>query len=90
MSKYNPDILKFATFCQTEHDSLNLLKLLLKLKEQKIRYIISGMGKQGLITRIAGAFWGNEFNFAPDKLIEKSADGQLTKKQFERILQEIN
>lgn len=89
MMKYNPDIFKIATFCKAETDSLNLLTLLLKLKEQKIRYIILGMGKKGLITRIAGALWGNEINFTPDDLTEKSADGQLTMKQLEMILKEI-
>ncbi len=89
MMKYNPDIFKIATFCKEETDSLNLLSLLLKLREQKIRYIILGMGKKGLITRIAGALWGNEINFAPADLAEKSADGQLTMKQLEKILQEI-
>lgn len=89
MMKYDPYIFKIATFCKEETDSLNLLNLLLKLNEQRIRYIIVGMGSKGLITRIAGALWGNEINFAPADLAQKSAEGQLTQKQLEKILQEI-
>lgn len=90
MRRYNPAIYKFATFCQTEQESLILLNLLLKLKEQKLKYIVLGMGKNGLIVRIFGAVWGNEFNFAPVNLKEKSAEGQLTKKKLELILKYMN
>lgn len=90
MKRYNPDIYKFATFCQTETDVLILLELILKLKEQKLKYIVSGMGEIGKITRIIGSIWGNEINFTPRNLKEKSAKGQLTKKSLQLILEEIN
>lgn len=90
MKRYSPDIYKFATFCQTEQDSLNLLNLLLKLKEQELKYIVLGMGEKGLITRIVGPMWGNEMIFAPKNLKEKSAKGQLTKKSLELILREVS
>lgn len=90
MKKYNPDIFKIATFCKNEADSLKLLNLLLILKKQKKKFIISGMGKNSLITRIFGVLWGNELNFTPVKLKEKSAEGQLTKRRLENILKEIN
>lgn len=90
MKKYNPDILKISTFCQKEKDGLNLLNLLLKLKKQKLKYIVLGMGKTGLITRIFGPVWGNELSFTPENLNEKSAEGQLTKSRLQSILQEIS
>lgn len=98
MRKFNPDILKISTFCKNEKDSLQLLNLLLMLKKQNEqvlsnrnkKFIILGMGKKGLITRIFGAVWGNEFNFAPVDSKERSAEGQLTKRQLENILKEIN
>lgn len=90
MRRFNPDIFKITTFCQKESDNFILLNLLLSLKEQKLKYIILGMGKNGLMARIFGAFWGNAINFAPKKLSEKSASGQLTKKSLELILGEIN
>ncbi len=90
MKKYNPYILKIATFCQKETDGLSLLNFQIKLKNEKLRYIVLGMGKKGLITKIFGAIWGNEFNFTPLDLKDKSAEGQLTKKQMENILREVN
>lgn len=89
MKRHNPDIFKVATFCKDNIDGLTLLNLLLKLKEQKLKYIILGMGKKGLITRVFGPIWGNEINFAPLNLKEKSAEGQLSIKQLKLILREI-
>lgn len=98
MENFNPDIFKISTLCKNEEDSLKLLNLLLILKKQNEqalsnrnkKFIILGMGKAALITRIFGALWGNEFNFAPVDLKERSAEGQLTKGQLENILKEIN
>lgn len=90
MSKYNPDIFKIATMCDKETDALNLLNLLLKLKEQRLKHIVLGMGEKGLITRIFGPIWGSELIFAPQNIKDKSALGQLTKKQLELILREIS
>lgn len=90
MKKYNPQIFKVATFCQKNTDGLNLLTFLLRLNDEKLKYIVLGMGKDGLVTRVFGAIWGNEFNFAPIDLKEETAEGQLTKKQMEKILQEIS
>ncbi len=90
MKRYNSDIYKVATFCRNEQDALMLLELILKLKEQRLRYIVLGMGEMGRITRIIGSIWGNEINFTPQNLTEKSAKGQLTKKSLELILKEIN
>lgn len=89
MEYYKPEIYKVSTFCKTEEDSLKLLTLLLKLKEEKKKFLIFGMGDLGKMARIYGALWGNEFNFAPSSENEESAPGQLTKNQLERILAEI-
>lgn len=90
MKMYHPDIFKVSTFCQREEDSLNLLNLLLKLREQRLKYIVLGMGQKGLITRIFGTSWGNEMTFTPQDLKERSAEGQMTKKQLQLILRGIN
>lgn len=90
MERYNPHIFKVSTYCQKEEDALSLLNLLLKLKTQKLRCIVLGMGKKGLITRIFGSIWGNEVSFTPKDIKEKTAEGQLTKKQMDLILKEIN
>lgn len=90
MKRYCPDIFKVSTFCQKEEDSLNLLNLLLKLKELRLKCIVLGMGQKGLITRIFGAIWGNEMSFTPQDLKGRSAEGQITKKQLQLILRGIN
>ncbi len=90
MKRYNPEVYKVATFCQTKQDVLILLELILKLKDQKLKYIVLGMGEEGQVTRIVGSIWGNEINFTPQHLTEKSAKGQLTKKSLELVLKEIN
>lgn len=90
MKRYNPNMYKIATFCQKESDALILLSFILILKEQKLNYIILGMGKNGQATRIIGPLWGNQISFTPKEIKEKSALGQLTKDQLEKILNIIN
>lgn len=90
IEKFNPGIIKVATFCKTPEDSIKLLTLLLRLKKENKKFIILGMGKEGLIVRIFGALWGNEMNFAPIDDDSKSAEGQLTKEKLEKILGELN
>lgn len=90
MKQYKPDIYKVSTFCQKEKDTLTLLQLLLWLKEQKLKFIVLGMGKLGLPVRILGTLWGNQINFTPLTTKEESAPGQLTKRGLELILKELN
>lgn len=99
MNIYNPTIFKIATKCNSPKDALRLLGLLLAMKgtffptgkkEKDVRCIVLGIGEQGVITRIFGTLWGNEMTFAPIKKTGQSAPGQLTKRQMENILKEIN
>lgn len=87
IKEFDPVIIKVSTFCQRAEDSLKLLNLLLELKKQGEKFIISGMGDDGKIVRIYGALWGNEMNFAPVDGNEKSAPGQLTKENLEKIFE---
>lgn len=89
MKTCNPRIIKVATFCHTEHDSLRLMQLLLQLKEKQQACIILGMGENGLITRVFGTLWGNEMIFAPLKPKSESAPNQLTRNQLEVIFKEL-
>jgi 3-dehydroquinate dehydratase I len=81
----DPDIFKIATKCNNEEDSLRLLKFLIKFKKARLKYVVLGMGNFGLVTRVFGMLWGNEFNFAPISSKSKSAEGQLTREQYEQI-----
>lgn len=86
MSSYEPTMYKISTLCQIPSDALRLLALLLKLKKEKKRCIMLGMGEHGMITRVFGTLWGNEMIFAPQSEAEASAPGQLTKTELETIL----
>lgn len=87
MDVYSPAIYKFSCFCKDEEDGVKLLTLLVKLKKENKKFLISGMGKEGKIVRIYSALWGNEFNFAPVDQSGKSATGQITKNELENILE---
>lgn len=87
MVKHNPKIYKFSTLCKTVEDGVKLLNLMMNLRDRDLKYIVLGMGKDGILPRIFGAIFGNEMNFAPKNLEEKSAEGQLTREQFEEVFE---
>ncbi len=89
MDEYQPAIYKLATLCNSQEDSLRLLRQLLELKAKGFRAIVLGMGEFGAITRVFGALWDNEMTFAPNKKAEQSAPGQLTRSQLQAILTEL-
>ena len=86
MDRWTPAIYKLSTMCGSEADAVRLLSLLLELRQAGKRYIVLGMGKAGTVTRIFGTLWGNELVFAPEKLAEQSAPGQLTRAQMDKIM----
>lgn len=86
MKKYKPEIYKASCFCKTDQDAVRLMKILTHLKNENRKCIILGMGKHGVLTRIAGMTMGNEFSFAPMTRAEASAPGQLTQKELKDIL----
>ena len=89
MKRYNPAIYKISTFCKTEKDALRLLQLQQELKKQNKKHIVLGMGKFGTITRVFGTLFGNEMIYAPEKLMESSAEGQLTKDKLKEIFRAL-
>lgn len=86
----SPEVIKIATFCKDKTDALTLLKLMLELKSNGKKHIILGMGENGLITRLYGAYWGNELTFITENKQDSSAPGQLTRAEFEKFLKEEN
>lgn len=85
MEVFKPLIYKMSCQCPNEAASLQLLETLLALRSQHKRFIVLGMGKYGLATRIFGPAWGNELNFLVSKIDDASAPGQLTVDQFKSI-----
>lgn len=88
--KYDPTILKISTICDEEGDLVRMLNLLLDLQKKTTKYIVSGMGEKGKIVKILGALWGNAMTFVPLNSIDASAPGQITKTDFENILDILN
>src|SRR3989344_5175296 len=75
-------IISYHNYDQTPED-----EKLYAMKEKHVKCIILGMGNFGMVTRIFGSIWGNEMIFAPITKPEESAEGQLTKKQLEKIFE---
>lgn len=90
MKAYRPAVYKLSTLCRTEGDAVRLLQALIKLKSEGVRAIVSGMGENGMITRVFGPLWGSEMAFAPLGQQGASAPGQLTKAQLETIYKELS
>jgi 3-dehydroquinate dehydratase-1 len=79
MGHFKPDVLKLATMVHEPEDTERLMELAVKLKEEKQKHIILGMGQLGVTTRIFSDQIGNEFNFVT--LESKTAPGQLSLEQ---------
>jgi 3-dehydroquinate dehydratase-1 len=82
---HEPEVVKVATLCQSEADSVRLLQLQLKLKAQGRKHIVLGMGAHGVVTRVFGSLWGNELIFAPESAAEATAPGELKRSQLDAI-----
>ncbi|MGE3278319.1 MAG: type I 3-dehydroquinate dehydratase [Candidatus Altimarinota bacterium] len=87
MQEWGADIVKIATFVNTLEDNQRLIELALRLKQEKQKHIILGMGEKGMVTRILGQKLGNELQFV--SLDVSTAPGQLTLAQaiqFQNVL----
>jgi 3-dehydroquinate dehydratase I len=89
MEEYKPEIFKVACFCKEPEDGVKLLTLLLKIKKENKKFIVTGMGEEGKIVRIYSALWGNEFNFTPADIENESAPGQITRDELQRMIEVI-
>ncbi len=79
MDAYNPDIIKVATYCNSNADAILLLEVLNNLKKSERNPIVLGMGEHGVITRCFGGEFGNVMTFVTqDENDEGTAPGQLS------------
>lgn len=76
MQALGADVVKIATFVNTTEDNQKLIDLALRLKQEKQKHVILGMGEKGMVTRILGQELGNEIQFV--SLQVSTAPGQLT------------
>lgn len=87
--EHKPEIIKISTMCNKESDVLRLLKLKKDFMKNRQKHIVLGMGEKGKITRMFGALWGNELIFIPESTEEQSAPGQITRSEFDKIMEKI-
>lgn len=89
MEAYSPGIIKLSTMCNSADDALRLIKLKVRFLENERKHIVLGMGEEGKITRVFGALWGNALIFIPETQEEASAPGQITRQEFDKIMERI-
>ncbi len=87
IKSYSPYISKLSTYCEQASDALRLINIKKDFLETGQKHIVLGMGKEGEITRVFGALWGNELIFIPESSEEASAPGQITRTEFEKIME---
>lgn len=85
-----PEILKISTMCNSKEDALDLLRLVLDLKDEGHRFVVLGMGEHGVVTRIFGTVWGNEYTYCPLTKERASAPGQLTYPKLKAIFDALS
>lgn len=89
MKTYGATVAKFSTFCQEEADALRLMSLLLEIRATGQRAAVLGMGAAGVLTRVVGHLLGSSIAYAPVDVANSSAPGQLTLRQLQTILREL-
>lgn len=72
------DIVKIATFVEQPIQNIVLFELMAWAQLQNIPTIVLGMGEAGKITRLVGPLWGAPMYFAPLRMEEQTAQGQMT------------
>lgn len=82
MRSKGADIIKIATTARNFTDSLRMLAFLDQQTKKGYKAICLCMGKQGQLTRIAGHLFGNFLMYASLKKSDKTAEGQLTIKEY--------
>lgn len=84
-TKAGADVVKIACLVNRVEDLQNLLKLY----EGDRQMVIIGMGKQGIISRIAAPMLGAPFTFAAPGTGQETAPGQISKDKLLSIIRQI-
>lgn len=78
MLEKKAEIVKIACYANKYTDSLTMMEVLSELYNKDQKAICLCMGEEGKITRTAGHLLGNYLMYAPIKISEKTAKGQIT------------
>ncbi|MBD3360981.1 type I 3-dehydroquinate dehydratase [Candidatus Peregrinibacteria bacterium] len=85
MLEKNAEIVKIACYANTFLDSLSMMEILSELYYKDQKAICVCMGEEGKITRTAGHLLGNYLMYAPIKISEKTAKGQIKAEELGKI-----
>ena len=77
----SPDVIKIACKSNSKRDNARLLSLL----DSDVDMIVIGMGKEGVITRFLAPRLGAFCTYVSVSEKVRTAEGQLTKKELERL-----
>ncbi len=83
--KAEADVVKIACQVNTKQD----VQALMGLYQEDMRMVVVGMGRLGLITRIAAPFLGAEFTFASPEGGRETAPGQVDKEKLSDLISQI-
>ena len=78
----SPDVIKIACYSRSNKDNARLLGLL----DSDFKMVVIGMGTKGTITRVLAPKLGAFCTYVTLSEKNKTAPGQLTKEEMERIL----
>jgi len=81
--KLGADVAKIACMANSDEDVVNLIKMYRK----QGRKIVLGMGKKGMLTRVAAPVLGAEFTFASANKESATAPGQLSVKEMKDLFE---
>ena len=84
--KKEADVIKIATYANSFKDSLKILALLNDFTQKGHKCICLAMSKEGEFTRIAGQFVGNYLMYAPLKMADSTAPGQIEAKLLKKLI----
>ncbi|MBL4694540.1 type I 3-dehydroquinate dehydratase [Candidatus Gracilibacteria bacterium] len=85
MFRRKAHIAKIAATAKSFEDSLRILELLAQISPKK-KVILIAMSKHGQITRSTGHLFGNYLMYAPLSEENKTASGQITAKELNKII----
>ncbi len=88
MDESGADMLKIAVMPQTEEDVLSVFSAARRMKKRTDKpLVLIGMGRAGILTRVAGGGFGGDMTFAAGE--KASAPGQIGVADMRRILEAL-
>lgn len=83
--KAGADVVKIACQVKNKYD----VQALMGLYQEDTRMAVIGMGRLGLITRVAAPFMGAEFTFASPEQGRETAPGQVDREKLTELISQI-